>query len=207
LEQFACRNGQLIIFLKRAFFQARAFAASLSEQLAVCDAKQLDGDRSVDSDTKVAKKRRIDARIQLWRRSHRRATFSGVKVDLANGSVRVAASPEESAEMLRAHWAPVFASKTTHDDAQESLLRFVPPIDGAAAKLPTLDDLETFLNKRPDSALGPDGLRNSAWKAAADKVLNPLMQCLRRCSMAHRFRRILVTRPLSCSRRLWTTPC
>jgi hypothetical protein len=174
LEEFVARRSASVVITRSLFSQVRVFAASLAEQLAAEDGKNIDADRSTAASAKIYAKQKVDFRIQLWRKAHRRVTFAGVKCLDSAGVDFIAGSPEESAEALRAHWAPVFKHKAVDVASQDVLLQFVPTVDGSAATIPSIDDLVKFLGKRSDSAPGPDGLRYSAWRAAGPVAVESL---------------------------------
>jgi hypothetical protein len=105
---------------------------------------------------------RFIRRAALWRRHQGRARFSGIR----SADQPLPTSTEGAAQLLRDHWGTVFAGGPTVEEDIDRFIAHIPADMIPESPLPSLDDLRRVLEKKADSAPGPDGLRYSAWQAS-----------------------------------------
>jgi hypothetical protein len=177
LAQYMEEVGPMVLVRKGAFAAACKFVAKLTVVRAEEEGKALDASAE-QGPAKVLKKQRVDDRIRLWRQSHRRTAFSGIKQQRADGSFSIAESPAASAKLVRDYWAPIFGASLTVPGDQDLLLGLVPEVDGSTAVLPSVDEIAQLIAAKTDSAPGPDGLRFSALAAAGSSGVAALHSAL-----------------------------
>ena len=103
-----------------------------------------------------------------WR-SHRRRISLAAVVDL-QGIPRE--SPEESADLLAAHWGPVFAAKDIEAEAALLIMPFTQQVPSGLSWVTDRVGFHEMMAKPRDSAPGPDGIPFGAWRAAGVELFD-----------------------------------
>ncbi len=97
-----------------------------------------------------------------WR-SHRRRISLAAVVD-SHGIPQE--SPEAAADLLAAHWGPVFAAKDIEAEAALQIMPFTQIVPNGLNWILDREGLHEIMAKPRDSAPGPDGIPFGAWRAA-----------------------------------------